>query len=574
MRLDLSVRIFFIVPTFLLNLQAVVLSQTPASDARPGTASISGRVNIGGQPAVGIRVLIADVNTGWGTPDIGSGGSGTQGRKYFSAVTDADSQYRLTGLPAGAYEVSVNLLGVYVPVSQDGQLSRAITLDEGEEARSIDFTLARGGVITGRLTDAGGTPIIGACVLANTINRDGIRSLEWGSLHNRKGKTDDRGVYRIYGLPTDRYRVSADGSEIGPHGGTWRNSGKRYLRVYHPNIVDEKQATIVEVKEASEVAGVDINLGTRRAMYEVSGRVVDAETGKSLSQGQVHSQLLGPEGYPAENFQVSAKIDSQGKFRFAGLPSGRYGMEFFEAFTESEYYPDKTIVEVKQNKVSDIEVKAKKWGAIKGELVVDASNNQALTPQLAYAKITPEIEIEEGGKIVFYSSSSGDSEIGIDNSFSLSKLKPGIVHLRTSGPNPRPYILRIERSGIEIPNGIKVKSGEVIDGIRLVVAYGKGIIRGQISVVGGALPEGAKFKAFAYKPDPFAFHGEARVNRKGQFVFEGLMDGAYEIGVSSVPSKETEAPSHFSRRRVRVIGGAEARVTLTLDLSKKKKEWR
>jgi hypothetical protein len=151
MRLNLSVRIFFIVPTFLLNLQAIALPQTPASDARPGTASISGRVNIGGQPAVGKRVLVADVNTGWGTPDIGSGG--TQGRKYFSAVTDADGQYRLTELPAGAYDVSVNLFGAYVPVSQDGQLSRSITLDEGEEARNIDFTLARGGVITGRLTD-------------------------------------------------------------------------------------------------------------------------------------------------------------------------------------------------------------------------------------------------------------------------------------------------------------------------------------------------------------------------------------------------------------------------------------
>jgi hypothetical protein len=281
--------------------------------------------------------------------------------------------------------------------------------------------------------------------------------------------------------------------------------------------------------------------------------------------------VLGPEGYPAENVQVSAKIDSQGNFRFAGLPAGRHNLEFSEVVAESEYYPDKTIVEVKQNKVIDIEVKAKRWGAIKGTLVVDTSSNQALTYQLSYAKITPSIGIEEGDKIVSYSSSYGDSEIGIDNSFSLSKLKPGIVHLRTSGPNPRPYILRIERNGVEIPNGIKINAGEVIDGIRLVVAYGNGIIRGQIKVVGGALPEGMKLRAFAGKPDPFAYYGEAKVNRKGQFVFEGLMDGAYEISVSSGSSKETEAPSHISRRSVRVTGGAEAQVTLTLDLSKKKR---
>src|SRR5262245_8142028 len=198
MSLDLSARTLFIVSTLFLNLQAVVLSQTPAPDIRPRTASISGRVTIGGQPAVGKKVLVADVKTGWGTPDIGSGGGGTQGRKYLSVVTDADGRYRLAGLPSGDYEVNVNLLAAYAPVGQDGRRSRSITLDDGEEARDIDFTLARGGVITGCLTDADGSPIISAVVLVNTIDNSAGRSLEWGILHNGKGRTDDRGVYRIY----------------------------------------------------------------------------------------------------------------------------------------------------------------------------------------------------------------------------------------------------------------------------------------------------------------------------------------------------------------------------------------
>lgn len=66
----------------------------------------------------------------------------------------------------------MNLLEAYVPVLPNGRRSRSITLSDGEEARNIDFTLARGGVITGRLTGADGGPIIGARVLANPIAND------------------------------------------------------------------------------------------------------------------------------------------------------------------------------------------------------------------------------------------------------------------------------------------------------------------------------------------------------------------------------------------------------------------
>src|SRR5262249_49656454 len=148
----------------------------------------------------------------------------------------------------------------------------------------IDFALVRGSVITGRLTSADGRPIIGARVLASPADE----SVSRNTLYYQAGMTDDRGVYRIYGLPAGRYRVSADGSELGPNGESWRNSGKRFGRTYHPNVTDETRATVVEVKEGSEATGIDINLGEKRAMYEVTGRVIDVETGRPLSGEMVH----------------------------------------------------------------------------------------------------------------------------------------------------------------------------------------------------------------------------------------------------------------------------------------------
>jgi protocatechuate 3,4-dioxygenase beta subunit len=570
MRLNLSVRIFFIVSTCLLNLQVIVLSQTPASDARPGTASISGRVNIGGQPAAGKRVLVADVNTGWGTPDIGSGGGGTQGRKYFSVVTDADGQYRLTGLPAGAYQVSLNLLGAYVPVSQDGQRSRSITLNEGEEARNIDFMLTRGGVITGHLTDAGGTPIIGASVLANTIDKDGVRrSQEWNLLHNGKGMTDDRGAYRIYGLPPGRYRVSADGSAVGPTGGTFTDKGKRYPRTYHPNVTDEKQAAIVEVKEVGEVSGIDINLGEKRSMYEVTGRVIDSETGTPLSQSgvRVSCRRVDSDGNSIESFAVYAQVDPQGNFRFAGLTSGRYGLELSFLSVDKDPYSGRAIFEVKQEKVSGLEIKTEREIVIKGVVVFDNRSNPAMVDWLPYANIGASVTHPS------YTGYYGSSHIGADGSFSLSGLKPGVVTLLTSSVNlkPLPYILRVEKDGVERKDGIKVKSGEKVTGVRVVMTYGSGGIRGRINVVGGALPEGAEFRISARHKDAFNYYGRAEVDSKGRFVIEGLIAGEYEVDASADPQNGT-GRSFYASQRIRVTDGVETPITLTLDLGQKKKE--
>lgn len=397
MRLALSARTFFIVSTLFFNLQAFAFAQTPAPVVRPRTASISGRVTIGGQPAVGKKVLVMDVNTGWGSPDVSSGEGGTQGRTHFIAVTDADGQYRLTGLPRGDYEVNVSLLSAYVPVGREGRRSRSIILDEGEAAKNIDFTLTRGGVITGRLTDADGIPVIGARVLANTIDKDGVKRWEW-NLYNRKAMTDDRGVYRIYGLPPGRYRVSADGSEVGPDTATFTDKGKGYPRVYHPNVPDEAKAAIAEVKEGGEVNGIDINLGKKRALYEVTGRVTDSEAGRPLSQPQmlVRCSRVNSEGLPIESFVIQAIVDSQGNFRFAGLTSGLYSLDLSSRSIKQEPYSGRVIFEVKEKKVSGLEIKTERQIVIKGVAVFDNRSNLATGDWLPYASITGAISADIG----------------------------------------------------------------------------------------------------------------------------------------------------------------------------------
>jgi hypothetical protein len=288
--------------------------------------------------------------------------------------------------------------------------------------------------------------------------------------------------------------------------------------------------------------------------------VIDSETGKPLSGGAASSYLLRPDGYHAESFSISAVIDSDGNFRFAGLPSGRYGVE---TGVEGDYYSEKTIIEVKQAKVSNLEIKVKRSAAIKGRVVVDPSSNRALINQLPGASITAGSTYNEGD--VTGSGSYGSSEIGMDGSFSFSALRPGVITLGIGGARngPSPHLLRIERNDVEVPNGLEIKAGETIDGIRLVVVYGSGVIRGQIKMPSGAAPEGVLIVT-AQKSNPYRYSAQARTNSKGQFYFEGLMDGEYSVVTSLAPGSGT-GPTLLASQLVQVTGGKETSVTLTLN---------
>lgn len=199
----LSARIF-VIASALFFLHAVSLSQTPASTVKPGVSSISGRVTIGPNPAVKKRVVVREIKRNYGYSGSYLHGDESRSGKVFIAVTDSDGKYRVAGLPAGDYMVSVDILRSYAPANQPGQKSKQVHVEEEEERANIDFALVRGGVITGRVTDADGKPIIGGFVNVAQADETGSDFYPQGSC-----ETDDRGIYRIYGLPTGRYCVRA-----------------------------------------------------------------------------------------------------------------------------------------------------------------------------------------------------------------------------------------------------------------------------------------------------------------------------------------------------------------------------
>jgi hypothetical protein len=110
------------------------------------------------------------------------------------------------------------------------ELSRKVTIADGETAGGIDFELIRGGAITGRITNVDGRPVKESVYLFDVepALKQIAERVTYTGLHS---PTDDRGIYRISGVPPGRYKASVGDSD--GHFNPWFLE-PRYRQVFSP----------------------------------------------------------------------------------------------------------------------------------------------------------------------------------------------------------------------------------------------------------------------------------------------------------------------------------------------------
>ncbi|HVS21933.1 MAG TPA: hypothetical protein VHD88_08800, partial [Pyrinomonadaceae bacterium] len=478
-----------------LILTAGILSHSPSNthaqspDAKPkGTASISGRVTINGKAAAGIPVAAF------------GGDSFNRRAAAAQTITDSEGHYRLSGLAPAQYQVAT--LTPSLTTAERGSetsygfvyfgSSKNIILAAGEEVEDIDLKLVRGGVITGRVSDADNKPVIEEHVSLQLVDENGNPSRTGSPLpyNSQMYQTDDRGMYRIYGLQAGRYKVSV-GADTGV-GSVAANGRGYYPRTYYPDVNDVAKATVVELGEGSEAANIDIQVGRRADTYSVAGRVVDSETGQAIAGARVG---YGPAPQNQERFSAyysGFPAGSRGEFRFEGLAPGRYGVNVSSEYEGGHVYSDPVYFEVVDKDVSGLEVKALHGLSLSGIVVADGETQKDLLAQLAGVRISASVSSTSKPQIY----TSGTSLIAADGSFQINGLRPGRVGmgLNTQGPGlKRPSITRIEHDGVGLTQGFELQPGQSISGLRVVISYGTGAIRGTVRFEGGAPPPDARF---------------------------------------------------------------------------------
>jgi len=158
------------------------------------------------------------------------------------AVTDADGEYEITGLPSGSYFVMAWARGYVAEFYDDARRLRKATpvqVNAPSTTSDINFSLRprkRGAYqLAGRVLDAQGQPVEGALVVAESDTAE-VASVP----------TDGMGNFVLADLPDGRYRLRVSLPEAGD--------------VYYGG-EDSSQASALELSESSPSEEVEIQLG-------------------------------------------------------------------------------------------------------------------------------------------------------------------------------------------------------------------------------------------------------------------------------------------------------------------------
>jgi len=272
-----------------------------------------------------------------------------------STYTDATGRFVFPSLPLGSYTIEASKPGFVRTAFGSRRHDRPgtpVNLTDALRTQNLPMRMSRGGVITGRIMDEYGQPAPGTNVRAQQVRIvNGERTLSnvpmAGGLVGET--TDDRGVYRLYGLPAGVYLISAT-----PRYSAWGDIRRMteadlqaaqqavkqpatptepaeppatmgYTAVFYPGALTAAQAGVITLKAGEERSGVDVSVQFVRTA-SIDGVVL----GPGSVRLEAVDLLMLPRqtgGGSATIINISSanrRVGPDGRFSYAGITPGAY----------------------------------------------------------------------------------------------------------------------------------------------------------------------------------------------------------------------------------------------------------
>jgi hypothetical protein len=471
---------------------------------RAGTGTIRGRVVRAdtGEPLRRVQVHIDE----WSAKDQ-SGPTST--------MTDAQGRYELTQLPAGTYHLKATR-GGFVEVGygqrRPFERGRPIELGEGAVLENIDFAMPVGGVVSGRVLDEMGEAVAQASVsLLRRRYVDGERQL----VGQHGSSTDDRGEFRIFGVPPGEYVMVAR-LETMVFGSRDR---VRYVPTYYPGTPVANEAQRVTVAAGREVLGIVIPLA-RASTATVRGIVRASGQSPVGPFTFVTAREIG--GARADGQPSMATAANDGSFTLGGLLPGTY---LIEARSMSDKDSASREVVIDGSDVAGITLTLSEGATARGRIVFETeAPPEDLRPSQVFLGATS-LDHQSGGMGM----TAGPPVARDDWSFELRGLRGrGFIH--AGSPTGDWRIKRVRRAGVDVTDTPLDFSSD-IDNIEVQLTNRATTVSGTVSTDRNAVALDATVIVFADddgKWGPYSrFIESARPDQHGQFKILGLPPGNY-----------------------------------------------
>jgi protocatechuate 3,4-dioxygenase beta subunit len=229
-------------------------------------------------------------------------------------LTDGDGRFAIA-MPAGVRDnlsaAKTGYVGIVAPAA-DG----------------VELRLPQGGVITGHVLDDLGAPLPLMRVVAQRVVRNGGRvTFEPAA----SADADDRGEYRIFGLPGGEFVVATHGAResIAPP----QPAPDRPPSHYYPGASTPEEAQVIRVVPGGEVPGINLAV----ALPQPGPQFPRSTAGAARAPlGTIRGRIVNADGLPSRLRRVALEsadggygpyltvTDHDGRYELRNLPPGGY----------------------------------------------------------------------------------------------------------------------------------------------------------------------------------------------------------------------------------------------------------
>ena len=458
-------------------------------------------------------------------------------------VTDENGNFQADGLLARPYVVECYAKGY---VGEDSNAYHLI----GE---SITLWLRKGGVITGTVTNLLNEPVVKAKVLAIRVRDCEGRSLSspqnWDDV-----ETDDRGIYRIYGLESGSYLLMVN--QIGKYDDkALRNESS----IYYPSAT-RYGAQEVTVNPGQEVIGINITYRGEPG-HVISGKC----SGNLKPASEAYMKLIQADSGVVQEREWKGYKEN-GSFAFYGVPDGDYYVIAQNDYDEPSAASQPYRVVVKGRDVTGIELKLAPFGSIAGRVVKEAPPKPGLNPECKPARefligetvvraLRHKAAAKDMTALLFGSavSSAPDEK----NDFLIQNLPPGQYLLKMDLFGEDFYVAAATRRAPDgktidaAQNPLTIKSGERITDITITVREGAASIRGSIAGLSDKAKPPAPLSVYLVpsereNADLAVRYAETKTQSDNSFAFTNVAPGRYLLLVRPAAVDETDGAFSFA----------------------------
>ena len=459
-----------------------------------------------------------------------------------SAVINSNGAFRLENLEAGAYRVWAGAPGFVTDAQNVNPDSRGIY----HPGDSVTLRLRKGGVITGRVVKSNDAPVVATSVRAFRIRDENGKPLEGGTVFSER-MTDDRGVYRMYGLVPGTYLVSAGGMPrfFGGYGTTGYDQD---TPTYAPSATRDTAQEVV-VRSGDE-ATADIQYRGEPG-HAISGTVLGIPQGAmnygggvNLTDVKTRTMLM--------NAQASSFTEHA--YAFYGLPDGEYELVAQQySQTRDVRASEPKRIKVQGADITGVNLTVVPLPAITGRVILDSSSPADCVKRRATAFQETVVSVRRQKR----PTKSGASEEALVDAvplssleqitdevpdakgdFTMRNLRAGTYRVNVQLPSAAWYLRSVALGANTkatdwkvISDGVSVKQS--VSGLTLTISEGAAGLRGRITVAEGQrLPARTIIYLVPAEKENapnLLRYFEARVESDGAFNIRNVVPGEYLI---------------------------------------------